>query len=101
MIQGSNQVRTARRAIGQEICGRTPFSSQTLPIFFPRSRCISRNPPLWGRFRLSCRLRLGTRLRGAVRGVIPTEGESTTDQLPVPSNRLVAPDLILGPAQSV
>src|SRR5512135_753774 len=98
MIQGSNQARTARSAIGQEICGRIPFSSR---IFFPRSCSISRNLRLWRNFQLSSLLWLLAGLGGAVGGVIPTKRESATDQLPVPPDGLVASHLILGPAQSV
>jgi hypothetical protein len=33
--------------------------------------------------------------------MVPAEGESTADELPMPSHGLVTPDLILRPAQSV
>src|SRR6266516_282540 len=98
MIQGSNQARTARSAIGQEICGRTPFSSR---IFFPRSCYISRNLRLRRTFQISPFLWFGASLSGAVGGVIPTKRESATDQLPVPPDGVIISHLILGPAQSV
>src|SRR6266849_927856 len=98
MIQGSNHPRTARSATGQDTGGRAPFSSL---IFFPRSRCSSRNAAVEGSFWLRWRFGLLRRAGRRVRGMIPAKGERTPDQLPVPPDGFVAPDLILGPAQSV
>src|SRR6266516_871046 len=98
MIQGSSHPRTARNATGQEICGRTPVCAL---IFFPRRHLIGshvgwRNGSLlrWLRSPLhhACR---------SVAGMIPTEREGAAHQLPMPSDRLVTPDLVLGPAQGV
>src|SRR5215831_14185718 len=98
MIQGSNQLRTARSAFGQDICGRIPCSSL---IFFPRSSLIDRNAWLWGSCRLS---RLCGGLRGAsnrMAGMIPAEREGAAHQLPMPPDGRIASHLILRPAQSV
>lgn len=72
-----------------------------LADFFPGSCTISRN--LLERTPFPCKRLWNCLLHQCQRvaGVVPTEGESATDQLPMPSNCLVAPDLILGPAQSV
>ena len=96
MIQGSNHPRTARSALGQDICGRSPFSSL---IFFPRSCLIDRN----ARLRRTSQLRwLSSLLRhtcSGMTGMIPAEREGAADQLPVPSDGLIASHLILRPAK--
>src|SRR5712692_3586484 len=98
MIHGSSHPRTARSALGQDICGRIPFSSL---IFFPRSCLIDRNAWLWRNSRLRWLSILLCHERLAMTGMIPTEREGATHQSPVPAHRSVAPDLILGPAQGV
>src|SRR5215469_11169467 len=98
MIQGSNHPRTARNAIGQDTCGRTPLA---LLIFFPRSRCRSRNTGVERSFWLRWLLGPICQAHSGVTEMIPTEREGAPHQLPMPSHGLVASDLILRPAQGV
>src|SRR6266704_1081334 len=96
MIQGSNHARTARRAMGQDTCGRLPFPAL---IFSPRSRCLCRNVWLWKDFGLKGPGCFACWDASARADMIPAKGESTTDQLPMSSDGLVTSHLILRPAQ--
>src|SRR5258708_8720979 len=98
MIQGSNHPRTARSALGQDTCGRT---SDSLLIFFPRSRCLSSTAVVEGNFWLRWLSSLLRRAGRGVRGMIPTEREGAAHQLPLPPDGLVASHLVLGPAEDV
>src|SRR5579859_5699888 len=98
MIQGSNHARTKRRATGQHTCGRTPFPSL---IFFPRPHWISRNVCRFGHGWLRSLLWCVSGRGAALRGVIPTKGKGTTDQLPVPPDGAITSHLILRPTQRV
>src|SRR5258708_33436465 len=98
MIQGCNHPRTARSALGQDTCGRT---SDSLLIFFPRSRCLSSTAVVEGNFWRRWLSSLLRRAGRGVRGMVPTEREGAAHQLPVPPDGLVASPLVLGPAEGV
>src|SRR5450759_1303742 len=98
MIQGSNQPRTARRATGQDTVGLVGASRL---IFFPGSRHFSGNLSVIAHRSPKRHVRRWLRGRKPVAGVIPTEGEGAADQLPMPSDGSVTPDLILRPPQGM
>ena len=87
----SSQALTARKALGQETCGRSlvsgsfffldalPFRSLGRGLSWSSRRFCYRNASL----------------------MIPAKGKGTTHQLPMASHGLVTPDLILRPPQRV
>ena len=95
MIQGSSHPRTARSAAGQDIVDRVPFPSL---IFFPPFP-LHLQERWCGRFWLRGLQPLLPRVGSGVRGMIPTKGEGTPDESPVPPDGLVTSHLVLGPAQ--
>src|SRR5258708_12138400 len=98
MIQGSNHPRTARSALGQDTCGRT---SDSLLIFFPRSRCLSSTAVVEGNFWLRWLSSLLLRAGRGVRGLIPSELEGATYPITATPHALVPSHLTLGPADDV
>src|ERR671931_1396729 len=103
MIHGSSQARTARSASGQQSRGRR--SAAVLLIFPPPrlqrgSRGGGGRRRLWRRIAVLLRRCRGER-EALLTVVVPTEGEGTADQGPVPPDRQVGAHLVLAPAQGV
>src|SRR5262249_9211062 len=79
---------------GQDTCGRLPFPAL---IFFPRSGGLCLN--VWGNSQLRGLPRFSRHAGCGMADMIPAEGKSATDQLPMPPDGLVTAHLVLRPAQ--
>src|SRR5262249_5947570 len=96
MIQGSNHPRTARRALGQDTGGRRSFS---VLLFFPGSRCRSRNGWVWEDVWFRSLVGIPCQAGSGMADMIPAKGEGAAYQLPMPPDCGVAAHLILGPSE--
>src|SRR5438270_12052860 len=102
MIQGSNQARTARSATGQQSRGRRG----SVPLIFPPPDLAGGGRGSGGRRGRSAgtadRLdRHRSERRVLLTEGVPTKGEGTADQRPMPADRQIGAHLIVAPTQGV